>query len=43
MVNAAKVKNILHIDKKILHFFSKKIENISKIRLKFCNFAHSKW
>lgn len=26
MVNAAKVKNILHIDKKILHYFQKRLK-----------------
>lgn len=30
MVNAAKVKNILHIDKKILHFFQKRLKISAK-------------
>ena len=32
MVNAAKVKNILQIDKLILHFFEKSLKKISPLR-----------
>ena len=31
MINAAKVKNILHIDKLILHFFEKSLKKISPL------------